>query len=102
MAAEPMTTALTIRRDADVYRLAAIVLSTLDRAGVIGQRIDRMVVYGQRVIVFELPGLDHTHVTDAIAQHLCDRLAPQRLRLRPRPRGCVIFIELTSNISQET
>lgn len=92
---------LIIRRDADVYRLAAIVLSALDRAGVIGQRIDRIVVYGQRVILFELPGLDQTHVTDAIAQRLSDRLAPQRVRLKSRPIGCALFIELTSNTFQE-
>lgn len=93
---------LIIRRDADVYRLAAIVLSTLDRAGVIGLRIDRVVVYGQRVILFELPLLDRTFITEAITQHLIDRLAPHRVRLRPRPSGCAIFIELTTNISQET
>ena len=92
---------LIIRRVADVYRLAAIVLSMLDRAGLIGLRIDRVVVYGQRVILFELPGLDHTRVTAAITQHLIDRLAPHRVRLRPRPMGCALFIELTSNTFQE-
>ena len=97
-----MTESLIVQRAADVYRLAALVLSTLDRAGVIGQRIDRVVVYGQRVILFELPGLDHTLVTDAIAQHLIDRLAPHRVRLQPRPIGCALFIELISNTSQET
>ena len=97
-----MTESLIVQRAADVYRLAALVLSTLDRAGVIGQRIDRVVVYGQRVILFELPGLDHTLITEAIAQHLIDRLAPHRVRLQPRSIGCAIFIELTSNISQET
>ena len=95
------TESLIAQRAADVYRLAALVLSTLDRAGVIGQRIDRMVVYGQRVILFELPGLDQTHVTDAIAQRLSDRLAPQRVRLKSRPIGCALFIELTSNTFQE-
>ena len=99
MVANPTTTALTIRRDADVYRLAAIVLSTLDRAGVIGQRIDRMVVYGRRAVVFYILNLSYSIALDLIAyHHLLHRLTrlsgASRIVLRPHSTGCAFLFDL--------
>ena len=65
--------ALTIHRDADVYHIAALILSTLDRLGMHDQVFSRIVVYSQRVIVFDLPWL-----TDAQASQLIKYGQPGR------------------------
>ena len=51
--------AITVHRDADLYRLGALILSTLDRLGVPHQEFSRIVVYSRRVIVFDLPWLTY-------------------------------------------
>ena len=99
MAANTTSVALTIRRDTDVYRLAAIVLSTLDRAGVIGQRIDRIVVYSRRVVVFDMLHLSYAQALDLINQHgLLHRLTrlsgASRIVLRPHSTGCAFLFDL--------
>ena len=107
MVANTTAVALTIRRDTDVYRLAAIVLSTLDRAGVLDQRIDQMVVYGRRVVVFDLLRLSYPRVLDLINQHgLLHRLTrlsgAARIVLRPNGQGCTVIFDLgISETSQE-
>ncbi len=99
MAANTTAVAITIRRDTDVYRLAAIVLSTLDRAGVIEQRIDRIVVYSRRVVVFDLLQLSYPLVLDLINQHgLLHRLTrlsgAARILIRPCAQGCAFIFDL--------
>lgn len=107
MVANTTAVAITIRRDTDVYRLAAIVLSTLDRAGVIDQRIDRIVVYSRRVVVFDLLQLSYPLVLDQINQHgLLHRLTrlsgAARIMIRPNVPGCAFIFELgISEKSQE-
>ena len=99
MVANTTAVALTIRRDTDVYRLAAIVLSTLDRAGVIGQRIDRIVVYSRRVVVFDTLHLSYAQALDLINQHrLLHRLTrlsgAARIMIRPCAQGCAFIFDL--------
>ena len=97
---------LALTRDADVLRLGALILCTLDRAGVSGQVIGRCVVYRRRVAVFELPGLDY-----ALASVLVERCAvglrlagligvPHTLMLAQRATGgCVVIIDLPNTQS---
>ena len=99
MGAKTTAVAITIRRDTDVYRLAALVLSTLDRAGVIEQRIDRIVVYSRRVVVFDLLQLSYPLVLDLINQHgLLHRLTrlsgAARIMIRPNAPGCAFIFDL--------
>lgn len=99
MVANSTSVVIALRRDTDVYRLAAIVLSTLDRAGLIGQRIDRMVVYSRRVVVFDLLQLSYPFVLDLINQHgLLHRLTrlsgAARIVLRPNGQGCTVIFDL--------
>ncbi len=99
MAANTTAVAITIRRDTDVYRLAAIVLSTLDRAGVIGQRIDRIVVYSRRVVVFDMLHLSYSQALGLINQHgLLHRLTrlsgAVRIMIRPCVQGCALIFDL--------
>ena len=96
--------ALTLTRDADGLRLGALILSTLDRAGVSGQVIGRCVVYSRRVAVFELPGLDY-----GLATVLVERCAwglrlgnvigvAHTLLLARRPTGgSVVIIDLVTS-----
>ena len=99
MVANTTSVAITIRRDTDVYRLAAIVLSTLDRASVFEQRIDRIVVYSRRVVVFDLLQLSYPLVLDQINQHgLLHRLTrlsgAARILIRPNVQGCALIFDL--------
>ena len=99
MVANTTTAAITIRRDTDVYRLAAIVLSTLDRAGVIEQQIDRIVVYSRRVVVFDILRLSYAQALDLINQHgLLHRLTrlsgAARILIRPNVPGCAFIFDL--------
>ena len=102
MAANTTSVAITIRRDTDVYRLAAIVLSTLDRAGVINQRIDRIVIYSRRVVVFDMLHLSYAQALDLINQHrLLHRLTrlsgAARIMIRPNVPGCAFIFDLDAS-----
>ena len=88
-------TALTIRRDADVYRLAALVLSTLDRIDVTRHEISRIRVIGQRVVIFDLPyfvyDLTSHQRLGVILTHL---IVPQVIAVRPAATGSLLIIDL--------
>ena len=95
--------AITLQRDADIYRLGALVLSTLDRLGVTDQEFSRIVVYSQRVVVFELPWLTCEQANDLVEHHgfgqrLTQLIAPRLIGLQRRAQGCAIVIDLHSNI----
>ena len=91
--------ALTIHRDADVYHIAALILSTLDRLGMPDQVFSRIVVYSQRVIVFDLPWLTDAQA-DRLIRHgqpgrrLAHRFSLHRVTLHRRAQGCALIIDL--------
>ena len=89
--------AITIHRDADLYRLGALILSTLDRLGVPDQQFSRIVVYSQRLVVFDLPWLTPTRARDLLAQRLTPRIAPYSVVWQRRGQGCAIIIDLHPN-----
>jgi hypothetical protein len=94
--------AITLQRDADIYRLGALVLSTLDRLDVPDQEFSRIVVYSQQVVVFELPWLTCEQADDLIEHHsfgqrLTQLIAPRLIGLQRRAQGCAIVIDLNSH-----
>ena len=96
--------ALTIHRDADVYHIAALILSTLDRLGMHDQVFSRIVVYSQRVIVFDLPWLTDAQATQLVRQsqpgvRLTRRIAPRIIVVRGRAQGCTLIIDLYPQIT---
>jgi hypothetical protein len=91
--------AVTVLRDADVQRVGAIILSTLDRIGVPNQEFSRIIVYCHRVIVFDLPCLPYARaeklVTEyALGERLTLRLDTGVIVLRQKSNGCAIVIDL--------
>lgn len=85
--------------DAQVQRVGGLILSTLDRLGVEAQQVSRIIVYGRRVVVFDLPFLDCNAANELLdRQRLGERLtrlvAPRLVVLRRRPQGCAIIIDL--------
>ena len=93
--------ALTVRRDADLYRLGALILSTLDRLGVPNQVFSRIVVYSQRVIVLDLPWLTEAQAARLIkhgqpGKRLAHRFSLHRVTLHRRAQGCALIIDLLS------
>ena len=89
-------TALTVDRDADVYHIAALILSTLDRLGMPDQVFSRIVVYSQRVIVFELPWLTDAQANKLIRYGQPGRRLAHRFSLHRRAQGCALIIDLFS------
>lgn len=91
--------ALTVRSDADVYRLAALVLSTLDRLGCADtHEISRIRVIGRRVVIFDLPFLSYYDAATqvqlgAILTHLA---VPQLIAVRPAPTGSLVIVDLVA------
>jgi hypothetical protein len=91
--------AVTVLRDADVQRIGAIILSTLDRLGVPGQEFSRIVVYGRRVIAFDLPLLAHDDAEElvtyyALGQRLTQLINPGRFALHKMSSGCALIVDL--------
>ena len=85
--------------DAWVQRVGGLILSTLDRLGVEAQQVSRIVVYGRRLMVFDLPFLDYDAANELVEQQhlglrLTHLLAPRLVALRRRVQGCVIIIDL--------
>ena len=102
-------TPLTLTRDADGLRLGALILSTLDRAGVAGQVLGRCVIYSRRVAVFELPGLNYALATVLVEQcgwglHLSNLIGvAHTLMLARRPTGgSVVIVDLLTDQSNLT
>ena len=98
--------AITIHRDADVYHIAALILSTLDRLGMPNQVFSRIVVYSQRVIVFDLPWLTEAQIIQLVRQsqpgvRLTRRIAPRIIVVRPRAQGCALIIDLHPQITSQ-
>ena len=100
------TQPLTLTRDADGLRLGALILSTLDRAGVAGQVLGRCVIYSRRVAVFELPGLNYALATVLVEQcgwglHLSNLIGvAHTLMLARRPTGgSVVIVDLPNTQS---
>jgi hypothetical protein len=97
---------LTVLREADVQHVGALILSTLDRLGVINQDFSRIMVYGRRVIVFELPRLAYADARDLIVHQafgrrlthlLTSRVVPQAgagVALRRLTQGCAVIVDL--------
>jgi hypothetical protein len=91
--------AVAVLRDADVQRVGAIILSTLDRIGVTNQEFGRIVVYGRRVIVFDLPWLSYARaeklvMQSALSERLTHQIDPGVIALRQKSNGCAIVIDL--------
>ena len=96
--------AITIHHDADLYRLGALILSTLDRLGMPDQVFSRIVVYSQRVIVFDLPWLTDTQASQLIkhsqpGRRLAHRFSLHRVTLHRRAQGCALIIDLHPQIT---
>ena len=93
--------AITIHHDADLCRLGALILSTLDRLGMPNQVFSRIVVYSQRIIVLDLPWLTEAQATQLVRQsqpgiRLARRIAPRIIVVRQRAQGCALIIDLLS------
>ena len=86
--------AITIHRDADLYRLAALMLRRLDRAGAI-TRISRIVLYDQRVVAYHLPRPYRDTCGYQLAEYLKARTGLSA-RLIPTSKGCTLLIDLAS------
>jgi hypothetical protein len=85
--------------NARVQRVGGLLLSTLDRLGVEAQQVSRIVVYGRRLIVFDLPFLDYDAANELVEQQhlglrLTHLLTPHLVALRRRTQGCMIIIDL--------
>ena len=86
--------AITIHRDADLYRLGALLLRRLDRAGMI-TRITRIVLYDQRVVAYHFP----LAYGDACGYQLANFIKAHTglsARLLPTSKGCTLLIDLAS------
>ena len=91
--------ALDHLRDADVLRIGAIVLSTLDRFDGPAFTIARLVVYGRRVIVIDLTDLGYTAAyglaaNDGFGSRLSHLIDAQLITIRPAQPGCRIIVDL--------
>ena len=96
--------AMTVHRDADLYRLGALILSTLDRLGMPNQVFSRIVVYSQRVIVFDLPWLTDAQANQLIkygqpGRRLAHRFSLHSVTLHRRAQGCALIIDLHPQIT---
>jgi hypothetical protein len=96
--------ALTVHRDADLYRLGALILSTLDRLGMPDQVFSRIVVYSQRVIVFDLPWLTDAQASQLIkygqpGRRLAHRFSLHSVTLYRRAQGCALIIDIHPQIT---
>ncbi len=83
---------ITVARDADVYRLGALVLVWLDRAGLI-TRVTRLVLYRQRVLTLHLPLSYDLVAASGLEHHLTQRTG-LTARLVTAALGCVLIIDL--------
>jgi hypothetical protein len=97
-------TAISVHRDADVYHIAALILSTLDRLGMSDQVFSRIVVYSQRVIVFELPWLTEAQATQLVGhgqpgRRLAHRFSLHSVTLHRRAQGCALIVDLHPQIT---
>jgi hypothetical protein len=88
------STAITVHRDADLYRLGALLLRRLDRCGV-NTRLTRIVVYGQRIVAYHLPLLYRDVHGYGLAEYLKARTG-RSVRLIPTSKGCTLLIDLAS------
>ena len=86
--------ALTVHRDADLYRLGALVLRRLDRAGVT-TCTTRIVLYDHRVVAYHLPLAYRDACRYQLAEYLKARTSLSA-RLIPTSKGCTPLIDLAS------
>ena len=92
-------TALTVRRDADVYRLAAIILAALDRLSHADtHEISRIRVIGRRVVIFDLPFLSYYDAATQVrlGAILTRLVIPQLIAVRPAPTGSLVIVDLVA------
>ena len=61
---------LVTLRNADVQRVGALILSTLDRLDMSNQDFSRIVVYGRQIIVFELPWLPYSRACSLVVSQI--------------------------------
>lgn len=98
MAANALTirrpTAITVQRDDDLYRLGALILRLLDRAGMI-TRITRIVLYDHRVVAYHLPRPYRDVHSYGLADFIKARTGLSA-RLIPTSKGCTLVIDLAS------
>jgi len=93
---------VVLHRDADVYRLAARVLSTLDRLlPYTVLQISRICVIGRRVVVLHLPLLDYDRAADlvqfeALGLRLTHSIGPNLIALRQADVGCRLIFDLAA------
>jgi hypothetical protein len=85
---------IAVHRDADLYRLAALVLRRLDRAGVT-TRLTRIVLYDHRVVAYHLPLAYRDACGYQLAEYLKARTGLSA-RLIPTSKGCTLLIDLAS------
>lgn len=95
--------ALVIQGDADVYRLAALVLSTLDRLDTTrAHEISRIRVIGRRVVIFDLPFLVYhadgrdLAVQSQLGETLTRLAVPLLIAVRPATAGSLLIFELAA------
>lgn len=88
--------ALTVQRDADVYRLASIVLSVLDRLSHEDtHEISRIRVIGRRVVVFDLPFLIYDPIVHRrLGAMLTSLVIPRVIAIRHASTGSLIIFDL--------
>lgn len=93
---------VVLHRDADVYRLAARVLSTLDRLlpDTVLQ-ISRICVIGRRVVMLNLPLLDYDRAAylvefEGLGLRLTHSIGPNLIALRQADVGCRLIFDLAA------